>query len=100
MNSNGVLSFKDDFTEFSPRRFPVDSTPLIAPFWHDFDPSKGGQISYRLTNDSDQLLLLHRLLLGVDVDNIDKDFYPEQIFVATWDRVRPFRSAASDSGVS
>ena len=90
MNSNGVLSFEERFIRFRPTEFPLD-TPLIAPFWHDFNPASGGQISYRLTNDSDQLLLLHTLLLGLNVDNIiADDFYPEQIFVVTWNQVWPF----------
>ena len=93
VNSNGILSFDDRFTEYRQTPFPIDSPPLIALFWDDFDPTAGGQISYRLTNDSDELLLLHRLLLCVDVEDIDENFYPEQIFIATWDRVRPYSNS-------
>ena len=91
VNSNGVLSFDDTFTDFRQRRFPFNSPPLIAPFWDDFHPDSEGQISYRLTNDSDDLLHLHRLLLGLDIESIAEDsFHPKQIFVATWDDVLPF----------
>lgn len=99
VNSNGVLSFDDSFTDWRPREFPFDSPPLIAPFWHDFNPALGGQISYRVTHYSDDLLCLHRLLLSINIENIDEDFYPEQIFVATWDRVMPFSSDDTDTGV-
>ena len=89
MNSNGILSFESHFTSFIPREFPFESPPLIAPFWKDFNPSAGGNISYRQSNDSIQLENVHRLLLSLDVDNLT-DFYPEHIFVVTWDRVPPY----------
>ena len=91
VNSNGVLSFESPFTEFSPREFPFSSPPLIAPFWHDFNPSAGGNISYRQSNDSIQLRDVHRLLLGLDAHDINLTrFYPEQTFIATWDQVPPY----------
>ena len=93
INSNGVLSFVQRFTSCCPPRdFPRGPPPLIAPFWHDFNPSNGGTISYRLTNDPQLLQLVHdniQNFLSVD------DFFPTILFITTWDRVAPF----GDTGV-
>ena len=94
MNSNGVLSFGGTgFIEYTPREFPFPSPPLIAPFWHDFNPNVGGSIFYRQTNDSAQLQLVHTMLSDLDVEGLDLDlanFHPTQLFIATWYQVPPF----------
>ena len=93
MNSNGVLSLGGErFVQFQPERFPLERSqpPLVAPFWHDFNPSRDGSISYRETNQSDELIRVHRLLLGFDIQNVNIGFYPRQLFIATWNEVSPF----------
>ena len=38
--SNGVVSFRDSYTDYSPAAFPVSSNvPIVAPFWADVDLS-------------------------------------------------------------
>ena len=91
VNSNGLLSFERQFTLYRPQEFPVTSPPLIAPFWRDFNPSVGGNITYRQTNDSIQLESVHRLLQNFEIGNVNLSvFYPEHIFIVTWDQVPPF----------
>lgn len=92
MNSNGVLSFGNErFTDFLARRFPFESPPLIAPFWDDFNPRMGGNISYRQTNDSDQLQLFYNYTsLLMDCKPEQNDCYPTHLYIATWDDVPPF----------
>ena len=93
MNSNGLLSFGTEFIHFIPRQFPITSPPLIAPFWRDFNPSVGGNITYRQSNDSFQLDGIHRLLLRLDFGHANLTvFHPDHIFVATWHRVPPYGS--------
>ena len=90
VNSNGVLSFEDTFTDHDPTRFPNESPPLIAPFWQDFNPSLSGNISYRQTNDSDQLQYFETLyssLVGIDKAS---GFSPVLLFIVTWDQVPEF----------
>ena len=94
MNSNGVLSFDDPFTEYRPRVFPFISPPLIAPFWRDLNPSRGGSISYRQTNDSLELQRVHGLLSSLDVGDL-VGFFPIQLFVVTWNQVPPFQTGGS-----
>ena len=87
VNSNGVISFgKMNFTDFRPRPFPFLSPPLVAPFWFDFDATKGGNISYRVSNDSDLLNDFNSFWIDLDVADVT-DFHPIQLFIATWDRV-------------
>ena len=60
VNSNGVVSFGNrGFIDYRARSFPFQSPPLIAPFWDDFNPRRGGMIYYRETNDTDQLELFY-----------------------------------------
>ena len=94
MNSNGVLSFGNErFLDFAPRRFPFESPPLVAPFWDDFNPRIGGSISYRQTNDSDQLDLFYNYTSCLmDCKDELNDCYPTHLFVATWDHVPPYYS--------
>ena len=99
MNSNGVLSFDATFANCCPPRdFPLVSPPLIAPFWHDVDLTSSGSegvIYYRQTNDSIYLQLVHILLMNVDDIGDLVNFFPKQIFIATWDLVPQFGRSTS-----
>ena len=71
--------------------FPDNSPPLIAPFWHDFNPSIGGNIYYRQTNDPQQLQLYNtRLSTALTTNGLSNDFFPTLLFIATWDQVPQF----------
>ena len=95
MNSNGVLSFERSFTSCcAPRTFPSSSPPLIAPFWHDFDPTVGGKIYYRQTNDPRQLQLYHTRLSTALTTKGLSNFFPALLFIATWDQVPQFSGSA------
>ena len=61
---------------------------MIAPFWHDFDLSRGGNIYYRQTADSHAIQSLNTLLLNnsLSLNNITMT----NMIIATWDRVPPF----------
>ena len=90
VNSNGVLSLGNTgFSQFRTRPFPFHSPPLIAPFWADFDPRVEGHISYRQTNDSALLQVIHLLVMDLDDEDF-VSFVPTNLFIATWDKVPPF----------
>ena len=99
MNSNGVLSFDQFFTEFSPQQFPINSPHLIAPFWHDFNPRVAGRIFYRQTSNTDQLNTVHQLFTILDTGEL-RDFSPTHLFVATWDQVSQFGGSSEVSTMS
>ena len=95
VNSNGVLSFRNTrFNDYLPRPFPFESPPLIAPFWDDFNPRRGGMIYYRQINDTDQLqhFYYNYSLLLKDGETEKDDFYPTHLFIATWYQVPPYIS--------
>ena len=70
--------------------------PLIAPFWDDVNPSIGGNIYYRQSNDSSSQLAFQRLLLGLDVGEL-AEFLPTNLFIATWDQVAEYAGHAEAS---
>ena len=96
VNTNGFLSFRFPFTEFTPLMFPLpDTVPLIAPFWDNVDIERFGNISYRETTDSTLLekahLQLQELFSSTNV------FKPTSLFIATWDRVAAFEGGSAES---
>ena len=111
VNTNGIISFSENFTSYSPSKFPsypchhryyVNGSSyfvcrkfpaLIAPFWRDFDLRQGGNIYYRQTADSYVIQSFHTLLLNnsVSLNNIAIT----NIMIATWDRVPPYGTRTS-----
>ena len=85
VNTNGPLSFRSPFTDFSPRPFPLisENDILIAPFWDDIFIIRAGEIYYRFSVDPSLL----EEVGGNISDAFSTSFIPSQLFVATWDRV-------------
>ena len=86
MNSNGVLSFGDSFTAFSPVLLSGVSSPLILPFWADINTGDGGTIYYRFAN------ITSSIVITLDSYIMDSSFSPSLVFIATWDGVAQFGS--------
>lgn len=91
MNANGVLSFGNSFSDFTPESFPLigRTTPVIALYWDDHDVRNQGEIFYRT---SKYLPLIN------DVGNriseaFSTPFTPRTLFIATWDGVKQFLSS-------
>ena len=86
VSTNGVLSFRLSFLDFSSRPFPLStefSDVLIAPFWDDSDVRQDGQVLYRL---SDNGTLLSQVGSAIN-DTLGIDFSPRLLFIATWIRI-------------
>ena len=88
MNTNGILSLQDRFTDFSPDPFPIDGLPLVAPFWDDVNIQEGGTIYYRQTTNSLLLEDFHNELVAISPSL--QSFHPTWLFIATWFRVAEF----------
>ena len=95
-----MLHFRQPETIFGPEPLPlrVSSNPLIAPFFHDIDNTKGGDIYYRLTDNVSTLNEINTYLGSLysmdDPNNpIALNFYPSSVFVCTWDRVASYISS-------
>ena len=90
VNTNGVLSFGTSYTRAVGTNFTLlSSPPIIAPFWDDIDIFNGGTIYYRQDSNSTVMELVQRVLVSEYPEAAS--FQPSLVFVATWDRVEPFR---------
>ena len=97
VSSNGVLSFRNPFPDYSPEPFPLefDRVPyievLIAPFWDDTDYGVGGSVLYRFTTDPD---ILDEV--GLNISNaFQVDFNPVMAFISTWEGLSEFLGASN-----
>ena len=86
VNTNGVLSFNERFRQPFSMEFPSsDSIAKISPYWENFDTSRNGRIYYRNTAD---ITLLRRAQFSLqDIFPSARDFFPSNLFIATWDGV-------------
>ena len=98
VNTNGVLSFREQFTDFSQQSFETLTDVLVAVFWIDTDIVRSGDIYYRLvtTNSSsvDQTNAFIRDLFELEL------FTARYLFVATYDQVAAFGGGSGDNRVS
>ena len=86
MNTNGVISFIQTVSTYTPDPFPLaNDARMIAPFWADIDTTRGGTVWYRETTD--------KQLLDRATDEV-RAYFPKfmkfrasWIFIATWDHV-------------
>ncbi len=93
VNSNGHVSLNRSFTntavggEFFPLPIPLFGEhfpPLLAPLYGDVDPSRGGLVLYRETQDPQ---LISRYANEVSTSTAfpnQPTFNPESLFIATW----------------
>ena len=88
------MSLIRDFTDYTLALFPLSSSepPVLAPFWSDVDPSRGGSVLYRETIDP---VLLSRSAWEVSIafPDLQSAFTPVSLFIATWFEVLPYRGA-------
>ena len=95
VSSNGLLSFRQPFTNPEPIPFPLTNEILIAPFWSDIgsdiDISLAGQVSYRFSMDPS---LLDAFQVHIN-ESLDVYFSPAFLFIATWDSVPQFNGPRS-----
>ena len=85
VNSVGVLSVDSPVTSANPQPFP-GSQRVIAPYWAPVNLSRGGQVYYRVTNDSALLEQAQEHILELFPDLQDL-FEPLQLLVVTWYKV-------------
>ena len=92
VNTNGILSFRSQFTAFFPQRFPLFGSPLIAPFWDDVNINRFGNIFYRQTSSATLLQRVRNELQELFPSS--GNFNPTRLLIATWDRVAEFGSGS------
>ena len=91
INNNGVLSFGNPMTGFTPQPIPIPGIgvpPFLSPYWADVDtrPIDGGFVYYR--NSTDQALLDQASNhIRAVFPNTFSTFTSTWLFIATWDGV-------------
>ncbi|XP_017775713.1 PREDICTED: nidogen-2 [Nicrophorus vespilloides] len=88
INTNGLLSFGNEFPTFFNIEFPLDY-PIVAPFYSNVDTTKSGNISYYETTDRH---LLDRAKSTVRDAFTNSNFIPISIFVVTWNKVGYYKA--------
>lgn len=86
LSNNGVISFTQPITHYSPEEFPVDY-PAVAPFWADVDTTAVGAVWYRVTTDPEIVLLISG---SVEQHFNVEGYFPYEVAVVTWDHVGHF----------
>lgn len=91
VNTNGVISFLDQVSQFTPDSFPLgDNRRLVAPFWADVDTTVAGEVFYRETTDQS---LLQQASEDVRANFLDhRKFKATWLFIATWHEVAFYRA--------
>lgn len=86
VNNNGVITFLKELTGYRPVNFPLQETPLIAPYWADVDVAGvGGTVWFRETVDTSVLRVAEKEIRKYS--NAYRTFRANWTFIATWDNV-------------
>jgi len=89
VNTNGVISFLVQVSQYTPDTFPLDGNRrLVAPFWADVDTRKGGDVFYRETTDPNLLQQATNHVTATYVGH--QNFRATWLFIATWNEVAFF----------
>ena len=93
INHNGIVTFEDSHTSYSPESFPLDNdNPLVSPFWADIDIRNGHNVDeaaiyYREETADAQMLQRATDEVNDDFGNQINDFEATWLLVVTWHRV-------------
>lgn len=85
VNTNGILSFRNSYTEYVQRPFSlITDLALIAPFWGDVDIVFFGSIYYRISINGTEFLKLQEII--TTIFGVTR-FETGELVVATYHRV-------------
>ena len=92
ISSNGIVGLGALLVNFQNDTFPIQNHIFIAPFYGDVYPTndtscENGTVKYsdEVMKDSNALKIAAEQIRGAFPEH--KDFFPEYLIVATWDRV-------------
>ncbi|XP_026803679.1 alpha-tectorin [Pangasianodon hypophthalmus] len=80
VNRNGVLSFVEPLTDFSPALY--EGTNIIAPLWTDFEIDYSEKVIYQEVTSGP---LLSQAAQDINTMFPGNNFYPTLLFIATWE---------------
>ena len=86
MNSNGVISFGGEFTNFYSQPFPyADDVIIVCLFWTDLISQHNGTITLNSTVDTNKMNRVTQLIRIQE--SFGYSFVPTGVFTVTWDAV-------------
>lgn len=100
MSTNGLLTFRGSYYEYSPRRFNNSvalGLPLIAAYWADVNIRRFGNIFYRQTNETGDIQTAE-YYINAHL-SLDFGFRPTSLFIATWVRVAQFGQTSDEVSI-
>ena len=87
VNTNGIISFNQTNTAYTPTDLPVN-TNILAVYWADVDTTGVGIIFYRETTNS---ALLSRA--SIEIQNaFSIEFFATHLIIATWNSTGYYNS--------
>lgn len=96
INTNGILTFINEFPEFLNIPFPIEY-PSISPFYSNIDTTDAdgtSKISYYQTSDSNLLTRASNVIR--DAFSNSKNFNAKALFVVTWNNVPKWRGESRE----
>ena len=85
VNTNGLISFRNGVSQYTPQPFPLQNIIGVSPFWTDIDIRGGGSVFYREILDINQLKEI-----AFEIRRAFPLFYnyiPTWAYVTTWYQV-------------
>nr|XP_033771033.1 alpha-tectorin-like [Geotrypetes seraphini] len=93
VNNNGVVSFEDSVSTYTPDPFPLaDGRAFVTPYWGDVNNEIAGKVYYRESKDPQ---LLQRVTQDINQYFPNIQFTATWIFIATWHKVAYFGSTSN-----
>ena len=96
INTNGILTFLNEFPDFLNIPFPIEY-PAISPFYSNIDTTNADgstKISYYQTTDSNLLNRASNVIRGAFSDA--SDYTAKSLFVVTWNNVQKWRGESRE----
>ncbi|XP_068162266.1 alpha-tectorin-like [Antennarius striatus] len=95
VNTNGVLTFRNPFTSFTPQELPLNGPrDLILVLWTDIDNRQGGEIRYAQHSSPD---ILDRATRDIELHFPECEDTALWVFVATWIETPYFARPGTES---
>ncbi|GFO24160.1 mucin-4-like [Plakobranchus ocellatus] len=99
---NGLISFEEEFSSFSPQPLPFENRKLLAVYWSDLDlaPTDTAEVYYQLytksTSNSALEVAVFSLANAAVVQYTEQTAYDAtSVLVVTWDGVPPWPALSS-----
>ena len=88
VSTNGLISFRNGVSSYTPQPFPLQDVIGVSPFWADIDIRIGGSVFYREIINTNQLNQIATEIRGAFP--LFNNYIPTWAYVTTWYQVPEF----------